>query len=80
VKTDHSGYFLHVLEVMRELPGWKMSQFANDLHRGLPRVAQCHGDVPRSIEANVETEFEQLFRSKRQPVHYVAVHKHQVAV
>jgi tRNA (guanine-N7-)-methyltransferase len=80
VKTDHSGYFLHVLEVMRELPGWKMSQFANDLHRGLPRVAQCHGDVPRSIEANVETEFEQLFRSKRQPVHYVAVQKHQVAV
>jgi tRNA (guanine-N7-)-methyltransferase len=80
VKTDHSGYFLHVLEVLRELPGWKMSQFANDLHRGLPRVIECHGEAPRPIEANVETEFEQLFRSKRQPVHYVAVQKTPVAV
>ncbi|MFI5401141.1 MAG: tRNA (guanine(46)-N(7))-methyltransferase TrmB [SAR324 cluster bacterium] len=75
LKTDHSGYFLHALQLILDRPGWRLSQFANDLHRGIPRVQQCHGDTPRLIPQNVETEFEQLFLSKRQPVHFMAVQK-----
>jgi len=75
LKTDHSGYFLHALQLIRDLPGWRLSQFANDLHQGMPRVQQCHGNLPRVMPRNVETEFEQLFLSKRQPVHFVAVEK-----
>ncbi len=75
LKTDHSGYFLHVLSLIHGLPGWRLTQFANDLHRGLPRVWQCHADRPRQLEANLETEFEQLFRSKHKPVHFMTVEK-----
>ena len=75
LKTDHAGYFLHVLGLIRERPGWRLAQFANDLHRGVPRVWQCHGDRPRVLEANLETEFEQLFRSKRKPVYFLVLEK-----
>jgi len=80
LKTDHSGYFLHVLGLIHGLPGWRLTQFANDLHRGLPRVWQCHAGGPRILEANLETEFEQLFRSQHKPVHFLAVEKGPVGV
>jgi tRNA (guanine-N7-)-methyltransferase len=75
LKTDHSGYFLHALGWIHGRPGWKVSQFSNDLHRGVPRLWQSHGDGPRSLETNVETEFEQLFRSKRKPVQFLVIEK-----
>jgi len=79
LKTDHAGYFLHSLAVIHRQPGWRLSQFANDLHRGLPRVWQCHGDRHRDMEANLESEFEQLFRSKHKPVHYLSAEKVEAA-
>lgn len=79
LKTDHAGYFLHALAVIHGQPGWRLSQFANDVHRGLPRVWQCHGDRPREVEANLETEFEQLFRSKHKPVYFLSVKKVEAA-
>ena len=75
LKTDHAGYFLHVLAMFQGQPGWRLSEFANDVHQGLPRVWQCHGDRPRDIEANLETEFEQLFRSQHKPVYFLSVKK-----
>lgn len=61
LKTDHSGYFLHTLSLLRERPRWRILHFSNDLHR--------HGPPG----GNLLTEFEQLFASKRKPIFYVAV-------
>ncbi len=79
LKTDHAGYFLHALALIRLRRDWRLTQFANDVHRGLPRVWQCHGDRPRDVEANLETEFEQLFRSKHKPVYFLSVEKVEAA-
>lgn len=61
LKTDHSGYFLHTLSLLRARPQWRILHFSNDLHRYGPP-----GE-------NLRTEFEQLFASKRKPIFYVAV-------
>lgn len=61
LKTDHSGYFLHALSLLRARPQWRILHFSNDLHRyGPPGGNPC-------------TEFEQLFVSQRKPIFYVAV-------
>jgi tRNA (guanine-N7-)-methyltransferase len=57
LKTDHSGYFLHVLTVLREVPGLRLAAFSNDHHR--------HGNAPD----DALTEFEGLFQSQRKPVY-----------
>lgn len=75
LKTDHSGYFLHFLGLIQGVTGWRLAEFANDLHAGVPRVWSCHADRPRTLEPNVETEFEQLFRSKRKPVYFLVLEK-----
>jgi len=70
VKTDHAGYFLHVLALIHSRPTWRVADFSNNLHgRGRP-LAGCP-------EAGVETEFEQLFRSKRKAV-FAAVLTHGI--
>ncbi|MBI4082672.1 MAG: tRNA (guanosine(46)-N7)-methyltransferase TrmB [Candidatus Lambdaproteobacteria bacterium] len=61
LKTDHSGYFLHVLALVWNRAPWRLCAVSNDLHRqglspGLP-----------------VTEFEQLFVAKRKPVHQVTI-------
>ncbi len=61
LKTDHAGYFLHSLTLMHDRPGWRTADWSNDLHRRTRPMAGCP-------EAAVETEFEQLFRSKRKAV------------
>ena len=63
LKTDHSGYFLHVLEQVYALKNLKRVGFSNDLHR--------YG----AMEPNVRTEFEMLFRSKQKPVYFLALEK-----
>ena len=60
MKTDHSGYFLHVLSLLRQRPLWRIRSFSNDLHRYGPP-----GE-------NLRTEFEQLFASKRKPIFFLA--------
>ena len=59
LKTDHSGYFLHCLSLIRNRPGWKIVGFSNDLHRYGPPVFQA------------KTEFEQLFASKGKAIFFL---------
>jgi tRNA (guanine-N7-)-methyltransferase len=63
VKTDHSGYFLHVLSLLREAPGLRLTAFSNDHHRH----AAGRGEA--------RTEFEQLFQSKRKPVYSLVLER-----
>ena len=57
LKTDDSGYFLHALSLLREVPGLRLSAFSNDHHR----LAGATGEAP--------TEFELLFQAQRKPVY-----------
>jgi tRNA (guanine-N7-)-methyltransferase len=62
-KTDHSGYFLHVLSLLDRAAGLRIAAFSNDLSRSpLP------GDGARS-------EFEQLFRAQRKSIHCLVLEK-----
>lgn len=63
LKTDHSGYFLHALEMTRKVDGLRLIGFSNDLHR--------YG----AIAPNVKTEFEQLFQSQHRAVYYLVLEK-----
>jgi tRNA (guanine-N7-)-methyltransferase len=63
LKTDHSGYFLHVLSLVREAPGLRLVAFSNDHHR------QAAG------RDEARTEFEQLFRSQRKPVYSLVLER-----
>ena len=61
LKTDHSGYFLHVLSLLKGNPRWRILHFSNDLHRYGPPAQ------------NLRTEFEQLFASKKKPIYFLAM-------
>lgn len=63
LKTDHSGYFLHVLSLLREAPGLRLATLCNGLR---PRP-EAPG-APR-------TEFELLFRSQRKPVYRLVLER-----
>jgi tRNA (guanine-N7-)-methyltransferase len=63
LRTDHSGYFLHVLEVIRARPAWRMRGFSNDLHRD------------GAAAGEVRSEFEQLFASIHKPIFYLLLEK-----
>ena len=63
LKTDHSGYFLHVLAVIQRHAGLRLGAWSNDLNRW--DAAQ---DAPH-------TEFEGLFRAKRKPIFYLELEK-----
>jgi len=63
LKTDHSGYFLHVLEVIQGLPELRPRVCRNDLHRQ---------DL---YTEGIRTEFEGLFLSKNKPVYYLELEK-----
>lgn len=75
LKTDFSGYFLHFLGLIQGVPGWRMTEFSNDLHGGVSRIWRYRTGLPRALEPNLETEFEQLFRSKRKAVYFLALEK-----
>jgi tRNA (guanine-N7-)-methyltransferase len=62
-KTDHSGYFLHVLALLEGATGLRIAAFSNDLNRSL-----LPGDRVRS-------EFELLFRAQRISIHYLVLEK-----
>src|SRR5262249_43717275 len=61
LKTDHAGYFLHSLGVVTAEPGWRITDWTNDLHQRTRPLLGCP-------EASAVTEFEALFRSQQKPV------------
>ncbi len=65
LKTDHAGYFLHVLAQVRDCPGWRILQHRNDLQRCSARPAE---EYPA-----VQTEFEQMFCSQHKPIYFLAL-------
>lgn len=62
-KTDHSGYFLHALSLIRARPRWRIRHFSNDLRRHRPPVPQ------------LRSEFEQMFVSQRKAVYFLLLEK-----
>ena len=64
LKTDHSGYFLHVLQVVSQMPQWRLCYFSNHLHR---QAAQG--------SFGVITEFEQLFIQHQRPIYALSLAK-----
>ncbi|HUJ76973.1 MAG TPA: hypothetical protein VL359_19060 [bacterium] len=75
IKTDHSGYFLHVLAETRRVLGWPCTGFSNDVHRSLPRADAPSAACLAPAVAPPETEFEQLFRAQGKPVFYLRLVK-----
>ncbi|MCZ6748558.1 MAG: tRNA (guanosine(46)-N7)-methyltransferase TrmB [SAR324 cluster bacterium] len=63
LKTDHSGYFLHVLHIVHRSGRWTIRFFSNDLKRN-------HPPGPK-----LESEFERMFSAQRKPVFYLCVEK-----
>ncbi|MBI3994197.1 MAG: hypothetical protein HY342_13060 [Candidatus Lambdaproteobacteria bacterium] len=63
LKTDHSGYFLHVLALIRSPSPWTLRGFSNDLHRG------------GAVAGDVRSEFEQLFASIHKPIFHLLLEK-----
>jgi len=62
-KTDHQEYFQSVLELLHELPNYKIENSTTDLHQS-----------PLN-EGSILTEFEQLFKSKANPeIGYLEAH------
>ena len=62
-KTDHSGYFLHVLSILSEAPGFKIRVFYNDFQRS------------RLAALAARSEFEHLFHAIGKPVFYLELEK-----
>jgi tRNA (guanine-N7-)-methyltransferase len=63
LKTDHSGYFLHVLRTCEDLPSLSIRFYSNDLQRKAPPVA------------SPPSEFELLFRKRGKPVFCLILEK-----
>jgi len=63
LKTDHSGYFLHVLGLLPQVTGLRLTAFHNDHHRH----AAGRGEV--------RTEFELLFKSQAKPVYSLVLQR-----
>ena len=62
-KTDHSGYFLHVLSLLPGVPELRVVAFHNDFER-----SRLSGQSARS-------EFEHLFRTIRKPIFFLWLEK-----
>lgn len=61
LRTDHSGYFLHVLSLLKQLD------------RLRPRVCR-NDDLRRRIPgSNVRSEFEQMFSCQQKPIFYLVL-------
>ena len=63
IKTDHSGYFLHILGLCMDIPGLAIRFYSNDLQRNGPPA-----ESPPS-------EFELLFRKRGKPVFCLILEK-----
>ena len=63
-KTDHEGYYLDVLELMKSLNGYSVAYHTNDLHN----------DEIKGPE-NIRTEFEDLFTKKGITTKYIEIVK-----
>ena len=61
LRTDHSGYFLHVLSLLKQVD------------RLRPRVCR-NDDLRRRIPgSNVRSEFEQMFSCQQKPIFYLVL-------
>ena len=65
LKTDHSGYFLHVLATVSIRPGWSIIGFSNNCARHPGPLPGWPGDIT--------SEFEQLFTLQKKPIFYLAL-------
>jgi len=72
LKTDHSGYFLHVLALLNGRQDWRLRAWSNHLHRD---VLTQDGRSTDLLAVQVKTEFERLFISQHKPVYYLALEK-----
>jgi len=63
LKTDHSGYFLHVFSLIRGFSGLTLNAWSNDLNRS------------NLLSGGPKTEFELLFRSKHKAIYYLELIK-----
>ncbi|MDH4120298.1 MAG: hypothetical protein OEV94_01145 [Deltaproteobacteria bacterium] len=63
LKTDHSGYFLHVLGLLPGVSWGRIHGFSNHLHRSALPLGR------------VRSEFEAMFASRGKPVFYLALQK-----
>lgn len=62
-KTDHYGYYMHVLELMKSVEGYKVVFHTDDLYNS------------EKIETNIATEFENLFVGKGYKINYIEIEK-----
>ncbi|BDU50997.1 tRNA (guanosine(46)-N7)-methyltransferase TrmB [Haliovirga abyssi] len=62
-KTDHKGYYMDVLELMKDIKGYKIVFNTEDLHSS-----------DRAKE-NVSTEFEDMFLKKGMKINYIEIEK-----
>jgi tRNA (guanine-N7-)-methyltransferase len=62
-KTDHKGYFEDTVGLLRETPGFRISQSSSDLYSS------------DFLTENVPTEFELLFLSKKLPIYFVRIER-----
>lgn len=63
-KTDHEGYYLDVLELVKDLDGYKIIFHTDDLYN------------TDKIHDNIQTEFEQMFLSKHNMnIKYIEIEK-----
>lgn len=62
-KTDHEGYYADVLELMKDIQGFKVDYFTDDLHND-----------PKGVD-NIRTEFEDLFTKKGISTKYIEIRK-----
>ncbi|MGL4392294.1 MAG: tRNA (guanosine(46)-N7)-methyltransferase TrmB [Fusobacteriaceae bacterium] len=64
IKTDHDGYYSDILNLVRELDGYKIIYHTPDLHNS-----------EKNID-NIRTEFEELFLHKHQKnINYIEIEK-----
>ena len=63
IKTDHSGYFLHILRLCTGISGLAIRFYSNDLQRKAPPAA------------SPPSEFELLFRRRGKPVFCLILEK-----
>lgn len=62
-KTDHYGYYCDVLELMKEVEGFKVVYHTDDLHKS------------EIGENNLTTEFEDLFLKQGLKINYIEIEK-----
>jgi len=65
-KTDHPSYFMSVVELIRGMSEFEIIEYSEDLQNSVYN------------EANIPTEFEQLFNNKGIPTYYLKLKPKQI--